>query len=227
MYGYDGLPMLPVAPLSPDYIPGPEEPQSPQVPHDEDEREPMLIQPHDPDYVPKPMYPENTVRLQATISLPPEAEVERHLAMPTPPPSPLALLSPPSAGERLARCMASSACPSPLSIPSPLLPSSGCLTHIQTLRMASTQALIDAVTAALPSHHYHHLYTYHHLLTVDRRSMDRLWAGYGIRDTWVDPVEAVPKIAPITVGEVNTRVTELAELYEHDTKDLYALLEDA
>nr|GEY09421.1 integrase, catalytic region, zinc finger, CCHC-type, peptidase aspartic, catalytic [Tanacetum cinerariifolium] len=51
--------------------------------------------------------------------------------------------------------------------------------------------------------------------------------GYGIRDTWVDPAETVPKIAPMTMGEVNTRVTELAELYELDTHDLYALLEDA
>ncbi|GKA41458.1 hypothetical protein Tco_0734051, partial [Tanacetum coccineum] len=51
--------------------------------------------------------------------------------------------------------------------------------------------------------------------------------GYGIRDTWVDPTEAVPEIAPMTVREVNTRVTELAELQEHDTHDLYALLEDA
>ncbi|GJS58024.1 RNA-directed DNA polymerase [Tanacetum coccineum] len=51
--------------------------------------------------------------------------------------------------------------------------------------------------------------------------------GYGIRDTWVDPAEAVPEIAPMTVEEVNTRVTELAELHEHDTHDLYALLEDA
>ncbi|GKG51881.1 hypothetical protein Tco_0544519, partial [Tanacetum coccineum] len=51
--------------------------------------------------------------------------------------------------------------------------------------------------------------------------------GYGIRGTWVDPAEAVPEIAPITVGEVNTRVTELAELHERDTQDLYALLEDA
>ncbi|GJW05744.1 hypothetical protein Tco_1568167 [Tanacetum coccineum] len=31
----------------------------------------------------------------------------------------------------------------------------------------------------------------------------------------------------MTVGEVNTRVIELAELHEHDTQDLYALLEDA
>ncbi|GJR62243.1 reverse transcriptase domain-containing protein [Tanacetum coccineum] len=51
--------------------------------------------------------------------------------------------------------------------------------------------------------------------------------GYGIRDTWLDPAEAVPEITPMTLGEVNTRVTELAELHEHDTQDLYALLEDA
>ncbi|GJR03591.1 hypothetical protein Tco_0526575, partial [Tanacetum coccineum] len=50
---------------------------------------------------------------------------------------------------------------------------------------------------------------------------------YGIRDTWVDPTEAVPEIAPMTVGEVSTRVTKLAELHERDTHDLYALLEDA
>ncbi|GJY31125.1 putative reverse transcriptase domain-containing protein [Tanacetum coccineum] len=48
--------------------------------------------------------------------------------------------------------------------------------------------------------------------------------GYGIKDTWVDPVEAVPEISPMTVGEVNIRVTELAELHEHDTQELYALL---
>nr|GFA29703.1 hypothetical protein [Tanacetum cinerariifolium] len=31
----------------------------------------------------------------------------------------------------------------------------------------------------------------------------------------------------MTLGEVNTRVTKLAKLYEHDTQDLYALLEDS
>ncbi|GKE31173.1 hypothetical protein Tco_1450495 [Tanacetum coccineum] len=51
--------------------------------------------------------------------------------------------------------------------------------------------------------------------------------GYGIRDTWVDPAQAVPEIAPMIVGEVNTRVIELAELLEHAIQDLYALLEDA
>ncbi|GJR94666.1 hypothetical protein Tco_0266840, partial [Tanacetum coccineum] len=92
-----------------------------------------------------------TVRLQASISLPLEAEVERLLAMPTPPPSPPISLSPPTAGERLTRCMAPSAYSSPPLVPSPLLPSSGCQTQIQTLRIASTQALVDVVTNALPS----------------------------------------------------------------------------
>ncbi|GJR23180.1 hypothetical protein Tco_0971707 [Tanacetum coccineum] len=56
--GYDGLPMQPVAPPSPDYIPGPEDPQTPPVPQDKDERKPTFIQPHDPDYVSEPIYPE-------------------------------------------------------------------------------------------------------------------------------------------------------------------------
>ncbi|GKF49621.1 hypothetical protein Tco_0142872, partial [Tanacetum coccineum] len=110
-----------------------------------------------------------TVQLQASISLPSEVEVERLLAMPTSSPSPPISLSPPSVGERLARCMAPSGYSSPLPMPLPLLPSSGCPTQTQTLKIASTQALIDAVIVTLPSlhyYHYHHLYTYHHLLTV-------------------------------------------------------------
>nr|GEU32519.1 hypothetical protein [Tanacetum cinerariifolium] len=58
-----------------------------------------------------------------------------------------------------------------------------------------------------------------------QRGIREVW--YGIRDPWVDPAEAVPEIAPMTVGKVNTRVTEIAELHEHDIHDLYALLEDA
>ncbi|GJZ62919.1 hypothetical protein Tco_0619340 [Tanacetum coccineum] len=85
-----------------------------------------------------------TVRPQASVTLPSEAEVERLLTMTTPSPSPPISLSPPSAGERLARCMA------PPAHSPPLPPSSGCLTQNQALRIASTQALIDAVTAALP-----------------------------------------------------------------------------
>ncbi|GJT76840.1 hypothetical protein Tco_1043565 [Tanacetum coccineum] len=375
--GYDGLLMQPVAPPSPDYIPGPEDPQTPPVPQDEDEREAMFIQPHDHDYVPEPIYPEYiplddkheflaeeqplppvdsptaespgyitksdpegykddetengpvdypidggddgddddgdssrddaddededeedeeeeeeehpaladsavivpTVE-PASISLPPEAEVERLLAMPTPSPSPPISLSPPSTGERLARCTAPPAHSSSPLVPSPLLPSSGCPTQIQTLRIASTQALIDVVTAALPSPPLPPLppslyipppidrrddvpesvlpprkrlclstldsryeigksstarptegrgIDYGFVSTVDAEARQQgiSEVGYGIRDTWVDPTEAIPEVAPMTVEEVNIRVTELAELHERDTQELYALLEDA
>ncbi|GKC88648.1 hypothetical protein Tco_1149297, partial [Tanacetum coccineum] len=192
-----------------------------------------------------------TVRLQASISLPPEAEVERLLAMPTPPPSPPISLSPPFVGERLARCMAPSVHSSPPLVPSPLLPSSGCPTQIQTLRVASTQTLVDAVTAALPSPPLPPLPPSLYIPPpVDRRDdipeserllckrscLFALGSKYEIGeisttrptgDTWVDPTEVVLEIAPMTLGEVNTRVTKLAELHEHDTHDLYALLEDA
>nr|GEU96545.1 reverse transcriptase domain-containing protein [Tanacetum cinerariifolium] len=56
---------------------------------------------------------------EAAISFPPEAAFERLLAMPTPSPSLLTLLSAPSVGERLARCTASAALPSP-PLPLPL-----------------------------------------------------------------------------------------------------------
>ncbi|GJZ91471.1 putative reverse transcriptase domain-containing protein [Tanacetum coccineum] len=187
-----------------------------------------------------------SVRPQTSISLPPEAKVERLLAMTTPSPSPPISLSPPSAGERLVRCMASPAHSSPPPVPSPLLPSSGCPTQIQTLRIASTQALIDAVTVALPSpplpplppslyipppvdrrddipefeqppHKRLCLSTlgsryeigesstarptrgqgidYGFVSVVDAKESRQgiRDVGYGIRDTWVDPTEAVPE----------------------------------
>ncbi|GKC65799.1 hypothetical protein Tco_1098397 [Tanacetum coccineum] len=218
-----------------------------------------------------------TVRPQTSISLPPEAEVERLLAMTTPSSSPPVSLSPPSAGERLARCTSPPAHSSPLPMPSPLLPSSGCPT---SLRIASTQAFMDAVTVALPSPPLPPLppslyipppvnrrddipeseqpprkrlylstlgsryevkesstarptrgrgidYGFVNTVDAEERRQGIRDVRYGIRDTWVDPAEAVPEIAPMTMEEVNTRFTKLAELHEYDTQDLYALLEDA
>ncbi|GJZ03362.1 putative reverse transcriptase domain-containing protein [Tanacetum coccineum] len=190
-----------------------------------------------------------TVRPQTSISLPPEAEVERLLAMNTPSPSPPVSLSPPSAGEHLARCTTHLTyyhTPNTYGH-SPLLPSSGCPTQIQTLRIASTQALIDAVTAALPSPPLPPLPPSLYIPPpVDRRDeipefeqlprkrlcLSTLGSRYEIGESSIarptrDPAEAVPGIAPVTLREVNTRVTELAKLHEHDTQDLYALLEDA
>ncbi|GKA69303.1 putative reverse transcriptase domain-containing protein [Tanacetum coccineum] len=50
--------------------------------------------------------------------------------------------------------------------------------------------------------------------------------GYGIRDFWVDPTEAVEEVAPTTLEGVNTRVTELVAVQEQDTHDIYAVIED-
>ncbi|GJQ93552.1 hypothetical protein Tco_0004691 [Tanacetum coccineum] len=347
----DSEPGRPVAPPSLDYIHGPEDPQTQPIPQDEDEREPMFIQPHDPDYVPEPMYPEYiplenehvfsaeeqplplvvsptaespgyvvesdpeedpeeyeddemeegpvdypidegedgddddddshrddaddkdedeededeeeeeehlapadsavviptvelaslpkgtepvtpppstditttgariTVRLQASISLPPEAEVERLLAMPTLPPSPLISLLPPSAGERLAR-------------------------------IASTQTLVDAVTAALPSpllpplppslyipppidrrddipesewppHKRSCLFALGSRYEVGESSTARPTGGRGVDYGFVSTLDAEERRRGIR------EVTELAELHEHDKQYLYALLEDA
>ncbi|GJY74787.1 hypothetical protein Tco_0479218 [Tanacetum coccineum] len=167
--------------------------------------------------------------------------------MPTPSPSPPISLSPPSVGERLARCTAPSAHSSPPPVPSPLLPLSGCPTQTQTLRIASTQALIDAVTVALPSPPLPPLppslyipspvdcrndFLKSEQPTRKRLCLSTLGSRYEVGESSTarptgDPEEAVPEIAAMTVGEVNTRITELVELHERDTQDLYALLKDA
>nr|GEU61825.1 hypothetical protein [Tanacetum cinerariifolium] len=327
VYGYDGLPMLPVAPPLLGYIPGPEEPQTPPAPQDEDEHEPMFIQPHDIDFVPEPIYleyipledehillaeelplppvvlptaelpgyvaksdpeeyeddetedgpvdypidggddgddddgdssgddandedddeedeeeeehlasadsavviptdelvspPEETesvipppstdtattgaritVQLQAAISFPPEAEVERLLAMPTPSPSPLTSLSPPSARERLARCMASAALPSP-PLPPPL--------HMPPPVDRSRYEVGESSTAR-PTEGQGIDYGFVNTLDAEARRRGIGEVGYGIKDTWIDPAETVHEIAPMTVGEMQQ--TEIAKLRE-------------
>nr|GEV66396.1 reverse transcriptase domain-containing protein [Tanacetum cinerariifolium] len=134
-----------------------------------------------------------TVRLQAFIPLSPEAEVERLLAMPTLPPSPLTSISPPSVREHL----------------------------------ASPRYEVEESSTARPTRGRGIDYGFVSTLDAEARRRGIEEVGYSIRDTWVDPAEAVPDIAPMTLGKVNTRVTELIELNQHDTQDLYALLEDA
>ncbi|GJY99600.1 hypothetical protein Tco_0517030, partial [Tanacetum coccineum] len=54
--GYDGLPIQPVAPPSPDYIPGSEDLQTPPVPQDEDEPEEQPLPPVDSPTAESPEY---------------------------------------------------------------------------------------------------------------------------------------------------------------------------
>nr|GEY16007.1 retrovirus-related Pol polyprotein from transposon TNT 1-94 [Tanacetum cinerariifolium] len=256
VFGYNGLPMLPVAPPSPDYIPGPEEPQTPPAPQDKDEHDPMFIQPHDPNFVPELIYPEYIPLEDEHIlsaeeqPLPPvvshtaeslgddddgdssgynaddddedeedEEEEEEHLALadsavviPTdelvsPPEETEPIIPPPSTDtvtrERLARCTTPAALPSPLLPPSLYLP-------------PPVDRRDDIPESEQPPRKRLCL------STLGSRGV-----GYGIKDTWIDPAEAVLEMVPTTLEEVNTRVTELSELHEHDTQDLYALLEDA
>ncbi|GKE28589.1 hypothetical protein Tco_1443973, partial [Tanacetum coccineum] len=150
-----------------------------------------------------------TVRPQTSISLPPEAEVERLLAMTTTSPSPPISLSPPSA--------VTAALPSP---PLPPLPPSLYIPPPVDRRD-------DIIESEQPPRKRLYLSTLGSRYEVGESSTARPTEGQGIDYGFVNPEEAVHVIAPMTVGEVNTRVTELAELHEHDTQDLYALLEDA
>ncbi|GJT64328.1 hypothetical protein Tco_1015808 [Tanacetum coccineum] len=118
--------------------------------------------------------------------------------------------------------------------------------------IASTQALIDAVTTALPSPPLPPLPPSLYILPpVDRRddipeseqpprkrlylstlgsryevgesSTTRPTRGQGIDYGFVSTVDAEGRRQRIK----DVGITELAELHEHDTQDLYALLEDA
>ncbi|GJW42250.1 hypothetical protein Tco_0071049 [Tanacetum coccineum] len=65
IYGYDGLPMQPVAPPSLDYVPGPEHPPSPDyVPGPEHPPSPVEVP-----YVPEPEYPKYLVPFDVKASL--------------------------------------------------------------------------------------------------------------------------------------------------------------
>nr|GEY94541.1 putative reverse transcriptase domain-containing protein [Tanacetum cinerariifolium] len=124
------------------------------------------------------------------ISFPPEAEVERLLAMPTPSPSPLASLSPPSVGEHLARCTTLVALPSlPLSPPLHIPPPVDRRDDIPETEMPPRKRLCLSTIGSST-------------LDAEARRRGIGEVGYGIRDTWVDPAETVPKIAPMTMGEV-------------------------
>ncbi|GKD06405.1 hypothetical protein Tco_1181379 [Tanacetum coccineum] len=174
-----------------------------------------------------------SVRLQASVSLPSTADVERLLALPTPPLSPLTSLSPPTAGERLARLT------DPPVHPSPSLPQSSvnCRDKIPESEMPPRKrSCLFAIgsryeaggsSTTRPTEGQGTDYGFVSTVDMEVRRQGIRDVGYGIRDTWIDPAEAVPAVVPTTCEEVNTSVVELAELHEHDIQDLHALLEDA
>ncbi|GKC24814.1 putative reverse transcriptase domain-containing protein [Tanacetum coccineum] len=228
-----------------------------------------------------------SIRDEPSISLPPREEVERLLALTTPPPSPLTPLSsplpqipspplpasppasvlpasPPASpirplGYRAAmirlRAEAASTSHSPplpppiiLSHTRPAAPSSGtpplhllstdrredrpevCLPPRK--RLCSTQGPryevgeSSSAAAARPTGGRRADYGFVGTMDTEIRRQRAEEVGYGIRDVWVDPREAVEEVAPMTLEGVNTRVTELAAVQEQDTQDIYAVIED-
>ncbi|GJY73149.1 hypothetical protein Tco_0477580 [Tanacetum coccineum] len=247
--GYDGLSIQPVAPPSPDYIPDPEDPQTPPVTQDHD-------------YVPEPIYPEY-IPLEDVHVFPVEEQPLPPVVSPTAESPGYVVESDPKEDpeddssrddaddkdedeeeeeeeeweEHLALADSAVVVPtvelvSPPEGTKPVIPPPS--TDITT-----TGARINGRPCEAPGMRYEEgssarSYRRRGKIMVcqargwrEARRQGISEVGYGIRDTWVDPAEAVPEVAPMTVGEVNTRVTELAELHERDTHDMYALLEDA
>ncbi|GKF09806.1 hypothetical protein Tco_0044030, partial [Tanacetum coccineum] len=217
VYGYDGLPIQPVAPPSPNYVPGPEYPEyldpsdeeipiedqpyavvdspialSPSYVADSDPEEDSEDGPVDypadggddddddssnddeeeeeaseeeeehlalvdsviaPAVDPVPSFEETKpfeTDESAPMPFPSEAKVERLLALPTPPSSPLISQSPPSAEECLARCLAAPALPSS---PLPIVPHLyGSPNHVRAPR--GFKAVMGTLRASSPSTHH-------------------------------------------------------------------------
>ncbi|GKE29893.1 hypothetical protein Tco_1445277 [Tanacetum coccineum] len=85
----------------------------------------------------------------------------------------------------------------------------------------------ESSTAARPTRGHRADYGFIGTLDAETRRQRAEEVGYGIRDVWVDPTEAVEEVAPTTLEGVNARVTELAAVQEEDTQDIYAVIEDA
>ncbi|GKB60997.1 hypothetical protein Tco_0917183 [Tanacetum coccineum] len=178
--------------------------------------------------------------------MPSEAEVERLLALPIPPPYPLTLLSsplpqiplpslpPPPSSLHLPPPVPTSLplslsllppLPALLSIPSPVdrredtpeaeLPPRK---RICMTAPGSRYEVGESLTAA-PRPIGGHRADYGFIGTMDaeirRQRVEEV--GYGIRDVWVDPTEAIKETTPTTLKGVNDRVTELATMQEQDT----------
>nr|GFA71006.1 hypothetical protein [Tanacetum cinerariifolium] len=196
----------------------------------------MFIQPHDPDFVPEPRYPEyipledEHILLAEEQPLPlvvsPTAESLGYVAESDPEEDP--------EEERLARCTAPAALPSPplppFSYPPPPVDCrDGIPEFEQPPRKRICLSTLGSKYEVGESSTRGRGVDYGFTDTVEAEIRHRgiREVGYGIRDTWIDSTEAVPDMASTTLEKVNTRVAEFVELHEHDTQYLYALLEDA
>ncbi|GJQ90249.1 hypothetical protein Tco_0001388 [Tanacetum coccineum] len=185
-----------------------------------------------------------SIRDEPSISLPLREEVERLLALTTPPPSPLTPLSSP-----LPQIPSP---PLPASPPASVLPAFTLPTSSPPLQLLSSDRRADrpeitlpprkrlgidlgsrcevgessAAAAARPIGGRRADYGFVDTVDAEISRQRAEVVGYGIRDAWVDPRDAAEEVAPTTLEGVNTRVTELAAVQEQDTQDIYGVIED-
>ncbi|GJR48720.1 putative reverse transcriptase domain-containing protein [Tanacetum coccineum] len=178
-----------------------------------------------------------SIRDEPSISLPPREKVERLLALTTPPPLPLTPLSSP-----LPQIPSPSL---PVSPPISVLPASPPASPIHPLgyRAAMIRLRVETPSTSHPlplptsspplqllSLTAGRTGTRSKLpprkrLGIDlgpRYEIGESLAASATRPIGCHPREAVEELAPITLEEVNTRVTELAVVQEQDTQDIYA-----
>ncbi|GJZ00258.1 hypothetical protein Tco_0517687, partial [Tanacetum coccineum] len=162
-----------------------------------------------------------SIRDEPSISLPPREEVERLLALTTPPPSPLTPLSSPLPHIPSPPLPASP----PLPIPSPP-PNSP--THIEIPESCLPLWKRVHFASPTPSHEVGES-SAAGAARQDRPAVDREIPelDYGITDTWDDLVGAIDEIAPTTLEGVNQRVTDLSTIVEQETTIMYGIMEDA
>ncbi|GJU63439.1 hypothetical protein Tco_1245274 [Tanacetum coccineum] len=149
---------------------------------------------------------------EPSISLPSREEVERLLALTTPPSSPLTPLSSPLPQIPSPPLLV----PPPVPVIPPPLPTSptyslGYRAVIVRLRGPRYEVEESSFAAAArPTRGRRADYGFFGTMDTEIRRQRAKEVGYRIRDVWVDPREAVEEVAPMTLEGVNTRVTELA-----------------
>ncbi|GJX82905.1 integrase, catalytic region, zinc finger, CCHC-type containing protein [Tanacetum coccineum] len=166
-----------------------------------------------------------SIRDEPSISLPPREEVERLLALTTPPPSPLTPLSSP---------LPQIPSPTPNSPTHIEIPES-CLPLRKRVRFASPtpsrevgeSSAAGAARQDRPTIAREDLYGFVDMVDVPPRCSTSRELDYDIMDTWDDRVGAIDEIAPTTVEGVNQRVTDLATIVEEETTSMYGIMEDA
>ncbi|GKB71346.1 hypothetical protein Tco_0932758 [Tanacetum coccineum] len=170
-----------------------------------------------------------SIRDEPSISLPPREEVERLLALTTPPPSPLTPLpqipSPP-----LPIPSPPPNSPTHIEIPESCLPlrkrvrfASPTPSHEVGESSAAGAARQDGPAVAREDPYSvarGDLYGFVDMVDVAPGHPMSRELDYGITDTWDDLVGAIDEIAPTTLEGVNQRVTNLATIVEEETTSM-------